>query len=501
MREYVQGCFEDTHPETSSHRPGVWQPEEPPVNQEVDVGKVYSACELAHELMDRHGMEREEVATWVCIAQHESNFNTSAVGRLNADGSEDHGLFQISDLFWCDDKPLGCAVTCAQLRDSDITDDVKCIRKIHAEHERLSGDGFTAWTVYNLYCRGDMENYVSGCGLRSASGPKYWKDQGLKKETRPVVNQLEITTKKPSWNNRPETTRKQYVLPTWRSTTTTTTTTTQRPTFTYPTRPATTRTTTKKLEFLSKRPWLETTSKTTTTTKPPKTVNSQRDQVDFSVYDFFLKGTKFSGQNRNTPLPTTTTFRPRTTETTRKYSSSPNYFHIVPTTSTLRAKEVERPTTSSVTVKPTTTKSPPTPQENSKDAAFNIFAFYLRKPTEQKKPVDRKEANWKEEVTTKRPVQHHHYQQPTQRTTVEATTTKGTTFDPFSVYKFNRGSWTKSTEGVKWTTTTQAPRRNLIRSVGDVDTRGIAENWDHHSQPWGEKEIRTDEDVKTNFYI
>jgi C-type lysozyme/alpha-lactalbumin family len=37
----------------------------------------------------------------VCLVRWESNFNTSAIGSLNGDGSLDHGLFQISDNFWC----------------------------------------------------------------------------------------------------------------------------------------------------------------------------------------------------------------------------------------------------------------------------------------------------------------------------------------------------------------------------------------------------------------
>ncbi len=38
----------------------------------------------------------------ICLVRWESDFNTSAIGSLNADGSLDHGLFQISDLYWCD---------------------------------------------------------------------------------------------------------------------------------------------------------------------------------------------------------------------------------------------------------------------------------------------------------------------------------------------------------------------------------------------------------------
>lgn len=50
----------------------------------------------------------------ICLVRWESEFNTSAIGSLNADGSLDHGLFQISDLFWCaaDEFQAACGVTC-----------------------------------------------------------------------------------------------------------------------------------------------------------------------------------------------------------------------------------------------------------------------------------------------------------------------------------------------------------------------------------------------------
>lgn len=58
-------------------------------------GKIYNRCELANELLVKYKIPREQIHTWICIAKHESNFDTRAVGRLNADGSGDHGLFQV----------------------------------------------------------------------------------------------------------------------------------------------------------------------------------------------------------------------------------------------------------------------------------------------------------------------------------------------------------------------------------------------------------------------
>uniref|UniRef100_A0A1I8PGV2 lysozyme n=1 Tax=Stomoxys calcitrans TaxID=35570 RepID=A0A1I8PGV2_STOCA len=129
-------------------------------------GKIYKKCELAQELYAKHKMPMEQIPTWVCIAQHESSFNTAAVGRLNADGSADHGLFQISDLYWCSHDPYGgkaCNIPCDKLLDSDITDDVRCIKIIHEEHTQISGDGFNAWAVYKPHCRNRQFSDVQSC--------------------------------------------------------------------------------------------------------------------------------------------------------------------------------------------------------------------------------------------------------------------------------------------------------------------------------------------------
>lgn len=105
---------------------------------EKKANKIYERCELARELYYVHNLPLEQIATWVCIAKYESNYNTSAIGHLNGDGSLDHGLFQISDIFWCSPPGKGwvCGLSCAQLENSDISDDVQCMKKIYDEHQR-----------------------------------------------------------------------------------------------------------------------------------------------------------------------------------------------------------------------------------------------------------------------------------------------------------------------------------------------------------------------------
>ncbi|PSN54899.1 hypothetical protein C0J52_10258 [Blattella germanica] len=133
----------------------------------VVVGKVYERCELARELRDVHDFPEDQVATWVCIARHESEFNTSAVGHANGDGSGDHGLFQISDIYWCSPPGKGwaCGVTCAELEDDDISDDVACVKRIFRQHQKLAGNGFTAWAVYSPFCSNvhAVDKFVEGC--------------------------------------------------------------------------------------------------------------------------------------------------------------------------------------------------------------------------------------------------------------------------------------------------------------------------------------------------
>lgn len=123
--------------------------------------KIFKRCELAKELKYRYAIDVKEIPVWVCIAKHESNFNTSAVNLA----SGDHGLFQISDLYWCGTsrKSGACYAHCDSFKDGDLNDDLRCIRRIFNEHKRLSGDGFNAWVVYPLYCKGNTDQYVEGC--------------------------------------------------------------------------------------------------------------------------------------------------------------------------------------------------------------------------------------------------------------------------------------------------------------------------------------------------
>ncbi|XP_014239425.1 lysozyme-like [Cimex lectularius] len=127
------------------------------------LAKVFTPCELAEVLRETGKVPEEQISTWVCIARYESEFNSSAVGSQNGDGSNDHGIFQISDKYWCSPEGYACNVSCEQLTDDDLTDDVKCARRIYRQHQRLQGDGFKAWAVYQRMCSGDTSKFINNC--------------------------------------------------------------------------------------------------------------------------------------------------------------------------------------------------------------------------------------------------------------------------------------------------------------------------------------------------
>ncbi|CAH0402082.1 unnamed protein product [Chilo suppressalis] len=127
--------------------------------------RVYERCELARELLSL-GVQREDVSTWVCIAYHESRLDTSARNY----GSGDHGLLQISELYWCG-PGKACGLPCSDLRNADIADDVQCALQIREEHDRLQGDGFLAWVVYSQHCKHNTKKYIVDCDSQMKNVP------------------------------------------------------------------------------------------------------------------------------------------------------------------------------------------------------------------------------------------------------------------------------------------------------------------------------------------
>lgn len=115
--------------------------------------KVYDRCELARELVYSYKVPLTEAALWVCIAFYESSFNSAAVGRLNHDGSSDHGLFQFSDRWWCGRSGQ---IPCQRLRDNNLYDDLYLARKV------WRAQGLKAWVTFPK-CRSSFYRFLSHC--------------------------------------------------------------------------------------------------------------------------------------------------------------------------------------------------------------------------------------------------------------------------------------------------------------------------------------------------
>lgn len=117
-------------------------------------GKVYERCELARELHFVHNIPKDQIKTWLCIVENESNYSTAYVTAENGNGGREYGLFQISDNFWCSPpgSGTGCGIACDQLLDNDITDDIRCVKKIYDEQQKMTGVGFSAWGAYSFQC-------------------------------------------------------------------------------------------------------------------------------------------------------------------------------------------------------------------------------------------------------------------------------------------------------------------------------------------------------------
>lgn len=70
---------------------------------------------MEHALFFIHTFFYPHLDTGVCVAEHESNFNTGAFNEKNADGSSDYGLFQLNNKWWCKDNKYPSANACNKM--------------------------------------------------------------------------------------------------------------------------------------------------------------------------------------------------------------------------------------------------------------------------------------------------------------------------------------------------------------------------------------------------
>lgn len=120
---------------------------------------------IAQELRYKHNIPKDQVHTWICIAQSLSKLNTSYESPKNIEGSKSHGLFQVSDKYWCslDETSNGCNINCDSLKDADISDDIECIKTIFDKHKGLFNNGWTAFSPYENHCKYETAESISDC--------------------------------------------------------------------------------------------------------------------------------------------------------------------------------------------------------------------------------------------------------------------------------------------------------------------------------------------------
>ena len=116
-------------------------------------GKTYTRCSLAKD-MYALGVPKSELPQWTCIDEHESSFRTGVVGPTNSNGSNDYGIFQINNYYWCT-PPSGafsyneCKIKCDDFLVDSIEPAVKCAQLV------LKQQGWTAWSTWK-YCDGTL---------------------------------------------------------------------------------------------------------------------------------------------------------------------------------------------------------------------------------------------------------------------------------------------------------------------------------------------------------
>ncbi|XP_066468809.1 lysozyme C-1-like [Tiliqua scincoides] len=128
--------------------------------------RIFGRCELARMLNDNglDGYQGYSLANWVCLAFFTSGFDTKAVENNN-DGSKSFGIFQINSDWWCQDTGYPsenlCYVSCNDLLNSEIKDDIHCVKRIVEDPQ-----GLEAWDEWTTHCKNQSLNqWVNGCKL------------------------------------------------------------------------------------------------------------------------------------------------------------------------------------------------------------------------------------------------------------------------------------------------------------------------------------------------
>ena len=110
------------------------------LNCDFTFTKQFEQCEFAVELFKTHEVSRDDIYKHLCIVSA-LHTGQNVGGHL--------GIYNIGSLWWCKkDEPGGsCNVTCSDLLDDDIADDVACANLI------LSQQGVEAFGTTMRFCK------------------------------------------------------------------------------------------------------------------------------------------------------------------------------------------------------------------------------------------------------------------------------------------------------------------------------------------------------------
>ncbi|CAD7088875.1 unnamed protein product [Hermetia illucens] len=125
----------------------------------VAQGTVYSRCGFAQTLYYDYGVtDMNTLANWVCLVQYESSFNDQAVGAINYNGTQDFGLFQINNKYWCQgavSSSDSCGIACTSLL-GNLSASWSCAQLVYQQQ------GFSAWYGWLNNCNGTAPS-VADC--------------------------------------------------------------------------------------------------------------------------------------------------------------------------------------------------------------------------------------------------------------------------------------------------------------------------------------------------
>uniref|UniRef100_A0A8C4Y6T3 lysozyme n=1 Tax=Gopherus evgoodei TaxID=1825980 RepID=A0A8C4Y6T3_9SAUR len=115
------------------------------------LGMYYTRCQLAQTLqqLGLDGYMGYSLANWVCMAAHESSYNTQATHYNSWDGSTDFGIFQINSRYWCQNGDEYSSNIC-QIPCSDTS-------PVPDGHEKTAGSNTPQHTHRHSHTPGNKE--------------------------------------------------------------------------------------------------------------------------------------------------------------------------------------------------------------------------------------------------------------------------------------------------------------------------------------------------------